>query len=210
MKGLESRRRLSDLSPFETYLVCVPAIMLGSILLLGGIILLLEPRKKTDAETLAEIRKALERPGDEFTNGNRPEQTVADILCDQCQTPLIEIDLCGERLSGCTVCNKWGLPGDNHQVMELQPPRTGRSPADFAAVGLLVAAHDCRIDRKKVFGIDSVRRRGRRRRDGGQDARRSQRVSSARAQLCAPSQRRNHTRAERSFRQTRPDVDQAR
>ena len=50
--------------------------------------------------------------------------------------------------------------------MELQPPRTGRSPADFAAVGLLVAAHDCRIDRK------------------GQDARRSQRVSSARAQLC--------------------------
>ena len=72
VKGLESRRRLSDLSPFETYLVCVPAIMLGSILLLGGIILLLEPRKKTDAETLAEIRKALERPGDEFAR-NRPE-----------------------------------------------------------------------------------------------------------------------------------------
>ena len=41
---------------------------------------------------------------------------VADILCDQCQTPLIEIDLYGERLSGCTVCNKWGLPGDNHRV----------------------------------------------------------------------------------------------
>ena len=72
MKGLESRRRLSDLSPFETYLVCIPAIMLGSILLLGGIILLLEPRKKTDAETLAEIRKALERPGHEFAR-NRPE-----------------------------------------------------------------------------------------------------------------------------------------
>jgi hypothetical protein len=50
-----------------------PCNYLGSILLLGGIILLLEPRKKTDAETLAEIRKALERPGDEFTNGNRPE-----------------------------------------------------------------------------------------------------------------------------------------
>ena len=46
--------------------------MLGSILLLAGIILLLEPRKKTDAETLAEIRKALERPGDEFAR-NRPE-----------------------------------------------------------------------------------------------------------------------------------------
>ena len=44
---------------------------------------------------------------------------VADILCDQCQTPLIEVDLYGERLSGCTVCNKWGLPGDNHRVMEL-------------------------------------------------------------------------------------------
>jgi hypothetical protein len=46
--------------------------MLGSILLLAGIILLLEPRKKTDAETLAEIRKALERPGHEFAR-NRPE-----------------------------------------------------------------------------------------------------------------------------------------
>ena len=40
---------------------------------------------------------------------------MADILCDQCQTPLIEIDL----RDGCTVCNKWGLPGDNHRVMEL-------------------------------------------------------------------------------------------
>ena len=44
---------------------------------------------------------------------------MADILCDQCQAPLIEIDLYGERLSGCTVCNKWGLAGDNHRVMEL-------------------------------------------------------------------------------------------
>ena len=33
--------------------------------------------KKTDAETLAEIRKALERPGDEFTNGNGLSTTVA-------------------------------------------------------------------------------------------------------------------------------------
>ena len=47
--------------------------MLGSILLLGGIILFLEPRKKTDAETLDEIRKALERPGDEFAR-YRPEE----------------------------------------------------------------------------------------------------------------------------------------
>ena len=54
---------LSDLSPFETYLIAVPAIMFGSILFFGGIILLLEPRKKDDAETLAEIRKALENAG---------------------------------------------------------------------------------------------------------------------------------------------------
>ena len=43
---------------------------------------------------------------------------MADILCDQCQTPLIEIDLYGERLSGCTVCNKWGLPGDTTELLE--------------------------------------------------------------------------------------------
>jgi hypothetical protein len=46
---------LSNLSPFETYPIAVPAIMLGSILFLGGIILLLESRKKNDAETLAAI-----------------------------------------------------------------------------------------------------------------------------------------------------------
>jgi hypothetical protein len=54
---------LSNLSPLETYLVAVPAIMLGSILFLGGIILLLEPRNKNDAETLAAIRKDLEKAG---------------------------------------------------------------------------------------------------------------------------------------------------
>ena len=52
---------LSNLSPFETFLIAVPAIMLGSILFLGGIILLLEPRNKDDAETLAAIRKDLEK-----------------------------------------------------------------------------------------------------------------------------------------------------
>ena len=41
---------------------------------------------------------------------------MADILCDQCQTPLIEIDLYGERLSSCTVCNKWGLPGTTTEL----------------------------------------------------------------------------------------------
>jgi hypothetical protein len=60
---------LSALSPFETYLIAMPAIMFGSILFLGGIILLLEPRKKDDAETLAEIRKAL--AGAELNDGER-------------------------------------------------------------------------------------------------------------------------------------------
>jgi hypothetical protein len=60
---------LSNLSPFETYLIAVPAIMLGSILFLGGIILLLEPRKSNDAETLAAIRKALEKARAELGDG---------------------------------------------------------------------------------------------------------------------------------------------
>jgi hypothetical protein len=60
---------LSNLSPFEAYLIAVPAIMLGSILFLGGIILLLEPRKRNDAETLASIRKALEKAGAELGDG---------------------------------------------------------------------------------------------------------------------------------------------
>ena len=58
---------LSNFSPFEVYLIAVPTIMLGSILFLGGIILLLESRKKNDAETQA-IRKALEKAGTEFNN----------------------------------------------------------------------------------------------------------------------------------------------
>jgi hypothetical protein len=57
---------LSNLSPLETYLIAVPAIMLGSILFLGGIILLLKRRNKNDAETLEAIRKDLEKAGAEF------------------------------------------------------------------------------------------------------------------------------------------------
>ena len=57
---------LSNLSPFETYLVALPAVMFGSILFLAGIILLLEPRNKNDAETLEAIRKALEKAGAKF------------------------------------------------------------------------------------------------------------------------------------------------
>jgi hypothetical protein len=59
---------LSNLSPFETFLIAVPAIMLGSILFLGGIILLLEPQNKNDAETLAAIRKDLEKAGVELND----------------------------------------------------------------------------------------------------------------------------------------------
>jgi hypothetical protein len=60
---------LSNFSPFETYLIAAPAIMLGAILFLGGIILLLEPRNKNDAEKLAAIRKTLEKAGAEFNDG---------------------------------------------------------------------------------------------------------------------------------------------
>jgi hypothetical protein len=62
---------LSNLSPFETYLVALAAVMFGSILFLAGIILLLEPRNKNDAETLEAIRKALEKAGAKFNDGER-------------------------------------------------------------------------------------------------------------------------------------------
>jgi hypothetical protein len=62
-------RWFSILAPWEIYLIAAPSIMLGAILFLGGIILLLEPRNKNDTETLAAIRKALERAGDEFAKG---------------------------------------------------------------------------------------------------------------------------------------------
>jgi hypothetical protein len=57
--------------------------------------------------------------GVEFTNGKLAEgQTWLTFFATNARR-LIEIDLYGERLSGCTVCNKWGRPGDNHRVMEL-------------------------------------------------------------------------------------------
>jgi hypothetical protein len=62
---------LSNLSPFEIYLIAAPAIMLGAILFLGGIIPLLEPRNKNDAEKLAEIRRALEKAGANLNDGKR-------------------------------------------------------------------------------------------------------------------------------------------
>jgi hypothetical protein len=69
--GAKMDQWLSNLSPFETYLIAVPAIMLGSILFLGGIILLLGRRNKNDAETLEAIRKDLEKAGTEFSGGER-------------------------------------------------------------------------------------------------------------------------------------------
>jgi hypothetical protein len=45
--------------------------MLGAILFLGGIIALLEPRNKNDAEKLAAIRRALEKAGAKLNDGKR-------------------------------------------------------------------------------------------------------------------------------------------
>jgi hypothetical protein len=69
--GAKVDQWLSNLSPFETYLIAVPAIMLGSILFLGGIILLLGGRNKNDAETLEAIRKDLKKAGTEFSDRER-------------------------------------------------------------------------------------------------------------------------------------------
>lgn len=52
---------LSNLSPLEIYMIAAPAVMLGAILLFGGIILLFEPRRMSDSEKLAAIKKVLER-----------------------------------------------------------------------------------------------------------------------------------------------------
>jgi hypothetical protein len=40
---------LLNLPPFEGYLIAIPAIMVGSILLVGAIVLLFEPRHDDDA-----------------------------------------------------------------------------------------------------------------------------------------------------------------
>jgi hypothetical protein len=57
-EGVAKWKRLPAL---VRYLIAIPAIMLGSILFLGGIILLLETRYKTDAERLAAIREQIRR-----------------------------------------------------------------------------------------------------------------------------------------------------
>ena len=40
---------LLNLPPFEGYLIAIPAIMVGSILFVGAIVLLFEPRRDDDA-----------------------------------------------------------------------------------------------------------------------------------------------------------------
>ena len=52
---------LYNLSPLAVYLIAATAIMLGAIFLCGGIILLLEPRKMSNSEKLAAIKKVLDR-----------------------------------------------------------------------------------------------------------------------------------------------------
>jgi hypothetical protein len=39
--------------------------------------------------------------------------------CPSCRRPLIEIDLHGERLVGCTKCNRWGRIGTDRLLMQL-------------------------------------------------------------------------------------------
>jgi hypothetical protein len=41
---------LLSLPPFEGYLIAIPAIMVGSILLVGAIVLLFERRNKNDSD----------------------------------------------------------------------------------------------------------------------------------------------------------------
>ena len=62
---------LSNLAPWEIYLIAAPSVMLGAILLVDGILPLLAPRNKNDAETLEAIRKELEKAGAEFNDGKR-------------------------------------------------------------------------------------------------------------------------------------------
>ena len=63
---------LSNLSPLAAYLIAASAIMLGAIFLCGGIILLLEPRKMSDSEKLAAIKKVLDRADEQLGHTHTP------------------------------------------------------------------------------------------------------------------------------------------
>lgn len=49
--GAKMNQRLPNLLALESYLIAIPSIMVGSILLLGGIVLLFEPRHENDGAT---------------------------------------------------------------------------------------------------------------------------------------------------------------
>ena len=68
--GANMDQWLSTFSPFETYLIAAPAIMLGAISRRDHPAA--RPRDKNDAEKLAAIRNALEKAGAEFNDGKRP------------------------------------------------------------------------------------------------------------------------------------------
>jgi flagellar biosynthesis GTPase FlhF len=76
-EGVAKTNAVKPLPALLRYLIAIPAIMLGGILFLGGIILLLEPRYKTEAERLEaireQIRRNLEKAATKFiTTGERP------------------------------------------------------------------------------------------------------------------------------------------
>ena len=48
--GATMNHWLLSLPPLESYLIAIPAIMVGSILLVGAIVLLLEPRHDNDGD----------------------------------------------------------------------------------------------------------------------------------------------------------------
>jgi hypothetical protein len=50
MGGAKMNQWLLNLPPFESYLIAIPAIMVGSVLLVGAIVLLFEPHDESDGD----------------------------------------------------------------------------------------------------------------------------------------------------------------
>jgi hypothetical protein len=48
--GTDMDQWLLNLPPYESYLIAITAIMVGSVLLVGAIVLLFEPRDKNDSD----------------------------------------------------------------------------------------------------------------------------------------------------------------
>jgi hypothetical protein len=40
-------------------------------------------------------------------------------ICQKCKRQIVEIEHYGERLIGCTECNRWSWQGSKHLFMEL-------------------------------------------------------------------------------------------